>query len=64
VGEPSGSVDVLAMLTWLESHGYLPASSGLNQIDYGFEICSTHGAATFTVSQFAIKSSCKSGASC
>ena len=41
------------MLTWLESHGYLPANSGLNQIDYGFEICSTHGAATFAVSQFA-----------
>lgn len=62
--EQSGSVDVLAMLNWLESHGYLPAKSGLNQIDYGFEICSTHGAATFSVSQFAIKSSCKSGASC
>lgn len=62
--ESSGAVDVLAMLTWLESHGYLPAHSGLNQIDYGFEICSTPGAETFTVSQFAINSSCKSGASC
>jgi hypothetical protein len=62
--EQSGSVDVLAMLTWLQSHGYLPANSGLNQIDYGFEICSTHGAATFAVSQFGITSSCKSGASC
>jgi hypothetical protein len=62
--EPSGSVDVLSMLTWLENHGYVPAGSGLNQIDYGFEICSTPGAETFTVSQFAIKSSCNSGASC
>lgn len=55
--ESSGAVDILSMLRWLENHGYLPANSGLNQIDYGFEICSTHGAATFTVSQFAIKSS-------
>ena len=44
------------MLTWLESHRYLPANSGLNQIQYGFEICSTPGPETFTVSQLAIKS--------
>jgi hypothetical protein len=62
--EASGTVDVLSMLTWLESHGYLPANSGVNQIDYGFEICSTPGAETFSVSQFAIKSACNSGASC
>jgi hypothetical protein len=55
--EQSGTVDVLSMLTWLESHGYLPAGSGLNQIDYGFEICSTPSLETFTVSQFSIKSS-------
>jgi hypothetical protein len=55
--EQSGTVDVLSMLTWLESHGYLPAGSGLNQIDYGFEICSTPSPETFTVSQFSIKSS-------
>ena len=30
--EHSGTVDVLSMLTWLESHGYLPVNSGLNQI--------------------------------
>ena len=62
--EQSGTVDVLSMLTWLESHGYLPAGSGLNQIDYGFEICSTPSPETFTVSNFAIRSACKSGASC
>jgi hypothetical protein len=55
--EQSGSVDILSMLTWLQSHGYLPAGSGLNQIDYGFEICSTSGPETFSVSNFAIKSS-------
>jgi hypothetical protein len=62
--EQSGTVDVLSMLTRLESHGYLPAGSGLNQIVYGFEICSTPSAETFTVSQFAIKSASNSGASC
>ena len=48
---------MLARLTWLESHGYLAAGSGLNQIDYGFEICSTPSAETFAVSQYGIKSS-------
>jgi hypothetical protein len=62
--EPSGVVDILSMLTWLESHGYLPANSGVNLIDYGFEICSTSGAETFTVSRFAIESACNSGVSC
>ena len=54
--EQSGTVDVLSILTWLERHGDLPVNSGLNQIEYGFEICSTPGPETFTVSQFGIKS--------
>lgn len=62
--EQSGTVDILAMLTWLEGHGYLPSGSGLNQIQYGFEICSTNGPETFAVSNLTIKSSCNSGASC
>jgi hypothetical protein len=62
--ERSGTVNILSMLNWLESHGYLPAGSGLNQIDYGFEICSTPGAETFDLSRFAIKSTCHSGTSC
>jgi hypothetical protein len=62
--EQSGKVDVLSMLTWLESHGYVPQGSGLNQIDYGFEICSTPSAKTFTVEHYAITSACSSGASC
>jgi hypothetical protein len=62
--EQGGVVNILSMLTWLESHGYIPAGSGLNQIDYGFEICSTPGPETFTLSQFAIKSTCHSGTSC
>lgn len=53
--EQSGTVNVLAMLTWLMSHGYLPHGSGLTDISYGFEVCSTGGRAeTFTVSRFSI----------
>jgi hypothetical protein len=54
-GEQSGTVNVMAMLTWLEAHGYLPQNSGLTAISYGFEICSTGGRPeTFTVSGFSI----------
>ena len=58
-GEQSGSVDILAMLTWLVSHGgYLPQGSSLTAIGYGFEICSTGGAdETFQVKAFSITSS-------
>jgi hypothetical protein len=53
--EQAGSVDILAMLTWLERHGYLPQASELVNISYGFEICSTGGRPeTFTVSRFSI----------
>jgi len=52
----SSSVDILSMLTWLEDHGYLPHGSGLTDISYGFEICSTDGKPeTFTLSDFSIK---------
>jgi hypothetical protein len=56
--QASGSVNVLADLDWLESNGYMPAGSGLNQIDFGWEICSTGGTAqTFTMSNFGIQAS-------
>jgi hypothetical protein len=53
--EQSGSVDILAMLTWLEHHGYLPQNSGLT--DISFEICSTGDQPeTFMVSRFSVTS--------
>lgn len=56
-GERSSTVDILAMLRWLVSHGYLPHGSGLTDISYGFEICSTGGQQeTFTLSRFSIRS--------
>jgi hypothetical protein len=53
--EQSGRVDVLAMLQWLESNGYLPKTSTLTDISYGWEICSTGGhPETFTNSGFTL----------
>ncbi len=56
--ETSGTINILAALDWLESNGYMPAGSGLNQIDFGWEICSTGGTAkTFSLTQYSISSS-------
>jgi hypothetical protein len=56
--EQTGSVDILAMLTWLESHGYLPASSTLSSIGYGWEIASTGGVnENFQVNSYSITAS-------
>jgi len=38
-----GSVDIGAMLQYLESIGNIPANSTFEQVEYGFEICSTGG---------------------
>lgn len=55
--EQTGQVNVLAMLTWLVTHRYLPGESGLTAISYGFELCSTGGKPeTFRVSRFSITS--------
>jgi len=56
--EQSGSVDILSMLTWLESHGYLQKSSTLESIGYGWEIASTGGAnEKFQVNSYSINAS-------
>lgn len=56
--ETSGSVDILAMLKWLESHGDLPSDSTLGLIGYGWEICSTGSQPeTFKVSRYSITTS-------
>ncbi len=57
-GERTGTVDVLAMLSWLVDHQYLPGNTNLTAISYGFELCSTGGVPeTFTVSKFSIDAS-------
>jgi len=56
-----GSVDILAMLLWLENNPYaggapyLPASANMYLIGYGWEICSTNGGnETFQVNSFSM----------
>ena len=65
-GIQNGSVDILSMFEWLMAHGttnsrtgvftpYLPATSTLTQIQYGFEIASTGGVPeTFQVNDFSL----------
>jgi hypothetical protein len=56
--EQSGSVDIKAMTTWLETHGYMPQNSTVTALSYGFEICSTGGQSQdFRVNSFSIKTS-------
>lgn len=61
--QTSGTVNVLAILNWLVSH-HLTAANGLNQIDFGWEICSTDGRPqTFTMSAYRLRLRCRSGGS-
>jgi len=63
--ETSGTVDLLSMLDYLADNGFIPADTGVNLVDFGWEICSTGGQPeTFTMSRFDITSSCSAGASC
>ena len=50
--EASGSLDLASVIAWLESSGYTSTSAGIDQVDYGLEICSTGG----TVLQYALTS--------
>ena len=56
--EQSGSIDILAMSKWLETHGYLPAQSTWTAVSDGWEICSTGGQnETFQVSNYSVDAS-------
>jgi hypothetical protein len=56
--DPTGSVDIMAMLRWLETNGngkYLRANSSLTGLGFGFEICSTGGKnETFQLKSFTL----------
>jgi hypothetical protein len=56
--QPSGSVDILAVLQWLINNKYIPASSGLTDVEFGFELCSTGGVPqTFSVNNYTLTTS-------
>jgi hypothetical protein len=53
INQSSGTLDIKAMLVWLEQHGQLPAGSTWSGASYGFEVCQTGGVdATFQVNGF------------
>lgn len=59
--ERSVTVQILPMLEWLRRRK-LTAATGLNQIDFGWEICSTGGTPeTFTMSSYSIHLRCRGG---
>ena len=62
--ERSGTVNILAVLRWLQSHRYVSSTARLGQVDFGWEICSTGGVPeTFTISHYTLKDTCGSGCS-
>jgi hypothetical protein len=60
--EQAGSVDILAMVTWLEDHGYMRSDSKITGLSFGWEICSTGGVTEkFQMNSFAIRGTYKNG---
>ena len=52
--QPNGSVDILGVLDWVQSHGYA-SNMTVSLIDFTFEICSTGGTPeTFGVSSYSV----------
>ena len=53
--EQTGTVDILATLTYLQQHGWLASNSTLTAVDFGAEFASTGGQhETFQVSRYTI----------
>lgn len=51
--ETNGTVHELGMFQWLEQNGWIPASSGVTDNEFGFEMCSTGGhSADYTVNNY------------
>ena len=58
----SGSLDLLEILKWILSKGWIPSGSTIAQICYGVEIVSTDGAdARFTFTDFSLSTSPPNG---
>ncbi len=61
-GESSGSVDLIAMIKYLETNGYLPGSSTMTEVSYGFIIDTTSATTkTFTLSSYSLINNASSG---
>lgn len=54
---PSGTVDILAFIKYLQSIGAVSADANLAQLDFGWEVCQTPGTQTFQLSNYSITAS-------
>jgi hypothetical protein len=55
-GATSGGADVLGILHYLQSIGFVTATAGLHEVQYGFELCNTAGTTLdFATTSFSIK---------
>jgi hypothetical protein len=50
----SGSVDILAVLNWIKSKGWITGTSNLASFQFGFEITSAPGGLTFSTNSYSI----------
>jgi hypothetical protein len=51
----SGTVDLLQLFRHAASSGWLPATSTLDQLDFGIEVCSTGGKdASWTIDRYSL----------
>jgi hypothetical protein len=56
--QASGTVDLLALLKWMQANGYASPSAAVSLVDGVWEICSTGGKPeTFTVSKYTLTAS-------
>ena len=56
--ETAGSTHILSSIDWLIKHGHVPAGATLSQVEFGWEIASTHGqAGSFKMSHYSLSSS-------
>lgn len=55
--EQSGTAHLYSALRWLVNHGQLSSSVTLTQVNFGWEICSTHGSPMdFTLTKYTLRS--------
>lgn len=51
----AGTVDLLALMRWMQANGFMAPGAAIGQIDAGWEICSTGGTPeTFAVSKYTL----------
>lgn len=55
---PSGTIDILGVLHYLQSIGQVSANAAIGEVDFGWELCNTAGTTLhFAVSRYALSAS-------